>query len=147
MVYDPDARLRKALIRLAHENPDGIRAHLLPLVKQAALMDTWGKSMDAARRSFTEEVLKLAQRHAKDEGFQSIRVAFRGLNGLLTAVTPEGKPVSVRYYWAGGNVMGGDVSLGRYKKTNKIDVTDYSPNEVAALFFFRPTGLIPSSRG
>lgn len=35
MAYN-DTRLRRAIIRLAHENPDGIRKHLVPLLSKNA---------------------------------------------------------------------------------------------------------------
>jgi len=33
MASDSEAQLRKAVIRLAHENPDGIREHLVPIIR------------------------------------------------------------------------------------------------------------------
>jgi len=49
MAHDrTDAQLRKAIIRLAHENPDGIRKHLLPLVKEAATPRWETVRLDAA---------------------------------------------------------------------------------------------------
>ena len=47
MPYDYDCSeslLRKAVIRLAHENPDGIRHHLMPLLKKAS--QSWRQVTD-----------------------------------------------------------------------------------------------------
>lgn len=39
-----ESQLRKAIIRLAHENPDGIRRHLMPLLKWASPVEFQGSN-------------------------------------------------------------------------------------------------------